>query len=536
MRLTFTYLPYSDTHAFSPLVIDYLNQDERLRTYYAYAPERKGIAEAIAQRQQYPVDRKLLAAVLEDQLSPYPLHDAVKANIKKLENSRTYTVCTAHQPNLMTGYLYFIYKILHAIKLAHELKESFPENDFVPVYYMGSEDNDLEELGTFLYGGRKYVWDAKGQSGAVGRMKTESLKPLLEELFRVLGPPGEHSDELKEMITRAYLSHETMGAATTNLVNDLFGRYGLVVLDPDDRRLKRSFISVMQEDLLQETAHAVVSDQIANLSEHYKVQAHPRSINLFYLTDGLRERIEKKGDKWIVLHTDLQFNREQLLQELDQYTERFSPNVILRGLYQETILPNVVFIGGGAEIAYWLQLRSLFKHFGVFYPCLLLRQSVLWIEAHQESLRVKTGLTLSQIFTPEHELVYRYVCEHSEHDWELDHERAALDSLFAGLKLKAATLDSTLRASAEAALAKMKHQMDTLEKKMYRAEKRKMQDQIARISKLRAHIFPNNSLQERVENFVTWYARLGSAFSDRLFEGIDPLRHQFLVIAEDGGE
>ena len=248
---------------------------------------------------------------------------------------------------------------------------------------MGSEDNDIDELGTFRFRGDKFVWDGSGQSGAVGRMDTAGLKPLINSLFKQFGPPGKNCDDLLEIITEAYAKQKTIGAATQYLVNALFGRFGLVVLDPDDAEFKKSFVPVMEDELLNKASYPIITSQIKKLGEHYKIQAHPREINLFYLADQLRERIERNGEKWVVLNTAIEWTKNELLKELNEHPERFSPNVMLRGLYQETILPNAVFIGGGAEVAYWLQLKPLFEHYKVFYPAVHLRQSVMWVENNE---------------------------------------------------------------------------------------------------------------------------------------------------------
>lgn len=532
MQRSHTYLPYSDTGYFSALVIDYLANHGAARPFFSFTPDSSGIARSIEQRSRTPIDRGTLSGTLERQYLSLKKHPKVEEHIAQLRAENTFTVCTAHQPNLLTGYLYFIYKIIHAIKLSEELKASYPGKNFVPVYYMGSEDNDLDELGTFNYAGKKYRWDGDGQEGAVGRMKTQSLKPLLNELFKVLGPPGANLDSLTEMLTEAYLKHETIGAATQYLVNELFGRYGLLVLDPDDAVLKKQFITIMKDDLLNQQAYSLVSAQAEKLEEHFKAQAHPRPINLFYLKDGLRERIEKQGSNWQVLHTGIQWTETELLHELETHPERFSPNVILRGLFQETILPNVAFIGGGAEVAYWLQLKPLFEYYNVFYPVVLLRQSVLWINKRQSELREKTGLTIEEMFKPETELVRQYITTHGDNGWQTTEEVTAIEKILAQLRAKATSLDVTLRSSADAVMAKIRYQVQVLEKKMLRAEKRKMQTELLRISKLKQDIFPNNSLQERVENFVGYYLQYGSAFFDVLKDAIQPLKNEFLVIEE----
>lgn len=530
MANTYTYVPYGETGYFSHLVTDYLSKHPATQQFYRFNTDAAGIAQAIEERAKYPVNRQTLADVLTKQYAELPQHDKVTTNIALLRQENTYTICTAHQPNLLTGYLYFIYKIIHAIKLAEELTEQHPGKNFVPVYYMGSEDNDIEELGTFRFRGDKYVWDGSGQSGAVGRMSTAGLKPLLQQLFKVFGPPGKHSDELTDIITKAYLQHKTIGAATQYLVNELFGRYGLIVLDPDEAALKEAYIPVMKDELLHQRSYEIVSAQINELEQNYKIQAHPRHINLFYLTDQLRERIEKQGQSWVVVNTDIKWSEQEMLAELNGHPERFSPNVILRGMYQETILPNVAFIGGGAEVAYWLQLKTLFGQYTVFYPAILLRQSVMWVHQLQARQREQTGLSLQELFKQEDELVRSYVSKHSGNEWQTSIEETAMESIFEKLKAKATALDPTLTSSAEASLAKIKKQLHILEQKMLRAEKRKMDTQLDRLVRLRNALFPGNGLQERVENFAEYYLEYGPPFFDIIKNGIRPLNGALLII------
>ena len=525
-----TYLPYSDTGYFSQLVLDYLAGDKKLDGFYTYATNAKGYADAIAARSKYPIDRKALVGTLQKQYANLPQHEAVTNNIAALANENTFTVCTAHQPNLLTGYLYFIYKIAHAIKLAEELKAAHPGKNFVPVYYIGSEDNDLDELGTFRYEGKKYVWDAAGQTGAVGRMKTTSLKPLLEDLFKVLGPPGKNLDQLKKLLTEAYLKHDNIADATQYLVNDLFGKYGLIVINPDEAIFKKGIAHIIKDDLLHQSAHPLVVAQMEKLEQHYKAQAYPRPINLFYLIDGLRERIEQQGDKWVVVNSDISFTKDELLAELDNHPERFSPNVITRGLLQETMLPDVAFIGGGAEVAYWLQLKPVFDHYKVFYPVIVLRQSALWLNEAQQKQLQQLNLGIADAFKPELELVKAYIDTHTGKQYQTSQETTEIEKVFASLKQKAVSLDPTLRSSAEAALTKMKYQLEVLEKKMLRAEKRKMQTELQRLSRMKSSIFPNNSLQERTDNFMAWFLQYGYDYIGILKDAIQSDKQQFLVI------
>lgn len=537
---TYTRIPYAQTHRFSTLVEDYLRQAPELRSCYEFAGTEDGLAAAIAARSTYPVDRAALVKVLTEQYSHLPPADAVTTNLGLLSSENTFTVCTAHQPNLATGYLYFIYKILHAVSLAKQLKQLHPKLDFVPVYYMGSEDNDLEELGTFRYADKKYVWEAESQTGAVGRMKTKSLKPLLEDLFKVLGPPGDAADELKEMLVAAYLHHDTITAATRYLVHQLFGRFGVVVLDADDARLKKSFVDVMKDELLHSTAEQLIlnpAKSVFNIpgskekDAPYTLQAVPRNINLFYLKDNLRERIERTAeDNWVVVNTELSWPREHLLQELDSFPERFSPNVILRPLYQETILPNVAFIGGGSEVAYWLELGEVFKKYEVFYPAVMLRQSVWWVNAEARAKLTALDLEPEDLFADENEIHRMLIDKNAPAGWDTATERDALEYLMDAVREKAMLVDGTLERAADAALKKMDNQLIKIEKKIARAYKRQMEVPIARLEKIMQSGFPGGGLQERSENFMGYYLAYGPQWLDAILNGIAPFQHKFLIV------
>lgn len=524
-------IPHQATNFFSKLNTDYLSGQEALASFYRFRPDDAGLDEAIAMRKQFPVNRKVLTDALHRQYRNYAVHESVSRNIEALSDENTFTVCTAHQPNLMTGYLYFIYKIVHAARLAQHLGKRHPGHKFVPVFYIGSEDADLDELGVFRFNGVRFRWQTD-QAGAVGRMSTEDLQPLLGQLNALIGPPGDNAERLKDIIFNAYRQHATIAGATRYIVNELLGAYGVVVIDPDDHELKQSFVPILLQELMVPKAHDLVQQTSKALEQEYGAQAFSRPINLFYLKDDIRERIEREGDEWHVLRTNIRWNREALEQEVKEYPERFSPNVILRGLYQETILPDVAFIGGGSEVAYWLQLKPAFDHYKVFYPALVLRQSVLWIDAAASQLQHKTGLTDEELFLPSEKLARFFVQKHTSKDLQLEDTRQQMNQVFEQIKNKAIHIDVTLRASAEAAITRMRHQLDTMEKKMMRAEKRNMAEQLSQIYKLKNKLFPNESLQERYDTFMPYFLEQGDRFFETLLAATRPYGDQFLMIRE----
>ncbi len=524
-------IPHQATTFFSKLNTDYLSGMENLDSFYQFSPDDEGLDKAIAARRQFPVDRQVLTRVLRKQYHNYSLHENVNRNIDALADENTFTITTAHQPNLMTGYLYFIYKIIHAAKLAQHLQNRHPGKKFVPVFYIGSEDNDLDELGVFRFNGIRFRWQTE-QTGAVGRMATHDLQPLLQQLIALIGPPGDNAERLKDMILQAYGKHHTIAAATRYIVNELLGKFGVVVIDPDDAALKALYIPVLQQELLQPKANDLVQQTSETLSREYTVQAFSRPINLFYLKDDIRERIEHVDGVWRVLRSNIQWNKEELEAEIIAHPERFSPNVILRGLFQETILPNVAFIGGGSEVAYWLQLKPVFDHYHIFFPALVLRQSVLWIDPKSAELQRRIGMMDEELFQPTEKLVRSFVQKHTHKDLQLEDIRQQMNNIFDQVKAKAVNIDVTLRASSEAALTKMRHQLDTMEKKMMRAEKRNMAEQLSQIYKLRNKLFPNESLQERYDTFMPYYLEQGEAFFDTLMETTLPYGNQFMILRE----
>ncbi|HJV18828.1 MAG TPA: bacillithiol biosynthesis cysteine-adding enzyme BshC [Sediminibacterium sp.] len=529
MDCTTAFLPYEGTGYFSKIVADYLKQADTLRPFYRYTPDMNGIRSALDARKKTTTNRSLLVSALREQYSGLEISPEVSANIALLEAKHTFTITTAHQPNIFTGPLYFIYKIMHAVKLAEELAASFPEDRFVPVYYMGSEDADLDELGFVNVGGQKLVWETR-QTGAVGRMKVD--KAFLKIIQNIEGqiavlPKGA---ALVELFRTCYTEGKLIQQATLELVNHLFADYGVVVVVPDHAQLKTAFIHTVTKELTQQFSHVAVEQTAAALSQHYKVQAAGRTINLFYLIDDKRERIEKEGDHFIVQQLQLRFSQEEILQELQQNPERFSPNVILRGVFQETILPNVAFIGGGGELAYWLELKKVFEAAGVPYPVLILRNSFLFIEQEQKERLNKLGMHHADFFIPTAEYINALVKSRSANQLELTVELQEATAFYQKLESRAGAIDNSLTDHVISLKVKALKKLEELEKKMLRAEKDKFEITIRQITALKAALFPGNNLQERTDNFSLFYSKYGTEWMDVIYCASKGLQQEFGII------
>ncbi len=295
MDCTASHLSYDQTGYFTKIILDYLDNNKSLAPFYKYDVSLEGIKSAIYEREKFHTNRELLVRELKKKYAKVEQSPIVNNNIEKLLSANTFTITTAHQPAIFTGTLYFIYKILHTIKLAEDLAKEFSDKNFVPVYYMGNEDADLDELGKIYLDGEKIVWDTK-QTGAVGRMNTKGLEKIISKIEgQFSGMP--YGKELVQILKDCYLNSQDIQTATFKLIHQLFAKYGLIVLIPDTAELKKQMLPVFEDDLFHQTSSSIVEKTIDDLSKHYKVQANPRSINLFYLKDNIRNRIEKVDDK-----------------------------------------------------------------------------------------------------------------------------------------------------------------------------------------------------------------------------------------------
>ncbi|AHM61956.1 hypothetical protein D770_18525 [Flammeovirgaceae bacterium 311] len=499
-------LPLEQTGHFPPIFTDYIQQDPKLQPFYSRPPRPESFKAQMQEKQFSAAQRQLLQEVLQDQYKGLELPEPVAENIASITSADTFTLTTGHQLNIFTGPLYFIYKIAATIKACQELQQQYPDKRFIPVYWMASEDHDLAEINHFRLFGEKWSWETD-QQGPVGRFSTDGLPELAERL-----------PEAVPLFRKAYENAGSLAQATRDYVHELFGKWGLIILDADDARLKASFAPVFKEELLQQSSQALVQEASARLEElGYKSQVFPREINLFYMQNGLRERLVQEGEAWAVLNTDLKFSKDELLQELEQHPERFSPNVVLRPLFQEWILPNLAYFGGPGEIAYWLQLKPVFDQHQISFPVLMPRQFVLVLAKAQENRRQKLGLSAEQLFEDQHQLKTRLLRDWSEHEISLQEERQQLQQFFEALQQKAAAVDKSLSGFVGAEGTKAEKSLENIEKRLKKAEEQRHQTEMQQLEGLLDKLFPNGNLQERTDNFLNFYLN-DPQFLDKLME------------------
>lgn len=523
-------IPYAATQRFSPLVLDHVAGDPFLEAFRSFPPTAEGLRQAASARGFDAAARLSLAEALRRQYAGLDTEGPVGRNLQRLAMPDALTVTTGHQLCLFLGPLYVPFKLLNAIRLARTLEQELAR-PVIPVFWMATEDHDRAEIDHAWLGEHRLHWPGTA-GGAVGRMRLENIGGVVEEACALLGP-GLEADRLRALLRECYRPERTLAEATRRFAHALFGRYGLVIIDGDDPVLKRLFAPIMREELLNGIAKRAVDHADGRLAERYAPQAHARAINLFHLREGHRSRIDAEAGHYQVLNGGPRYTLEELLQDVEEHPQDYSPNVLLRPLYQETVLPNIAYIGGGGELAYWMQLRWLFQAVRVPMPVVLLRTSAALVSAKAGQLRAAIGLTHEDLFAPAAELRTRVARAAFKGSAALDAERAGLAALLGNARDKARAIDPTLQASAAATEARMMRLLDGLQARMDRALRRREAVSLDRLDRVLSELFPAGGLQERRLNMLPMLALRGPALLDQWLEALDPMDPRFTLLLDE---
>lgn len=502
-------ISFSASGQFGRVFLDYVSGAERMKPFYPFAPGEAGLREAIDALRYEESMRPVLLAALRRQYESSGLQ-APEQFVTALENGAC-TITTGHQLCLFTGPLYFIVKIASVIRLAREA-EAISGKSVIPVYWMASEDHDFEEIASVQLFGKKLSWE-KTTGGPVGKLSVDSLAGMLHEIKTLMGE-SPAAKKLSRIFEEAYRPGRNLAQATRELVHRLFDGKVLVI-DGDDPELKKSFVSFFRKDIFTHEPFRLVNETISRLGE---AQVNPREINVFYTGENFRERIVEENENYRVLNTELLFTKEALEQKLQDEPARFSPNVVLRPLYQQWILPNIAYVGGPGEIAYWLQYKSMFDTLGVFFPLLQPRNFFLLVDPAARKKMEKLALSTADFFNDPEALIRQQVTRQSGDSLDLAAEKENITAAFSGIISKAESADATLRKAAEAELQKALNGVEALQGKMIKAMKQKQETGIGQIRKLHEQFFPGGVLQERAMNFIPFWIQSEGKLIDRFVE------------------
>ena len=523
-----TTIPFEKTGKFSQLILDYINSPKKLAEFIDDEVSLQNFKKAIEGKSFSIEKRELLVQQLKHQYKLAGINEPNNVSLLLKENA--YTVTTGHQLCLLGGPQYFIHKIVSTIKMSQQLKEAFPENEFVPIFWLASEDHDFDEInGVNVFGKKLQIEESF--KGPVGRLDANIFLSVIEELDSILGD-SEKDNELRNLFSESY-SSGSLTAATRNWVHELFKEFGLVILDGDDVELKRSFSPVLKDELLSRKSFDSIQDTSKRLTDFgYNAQVTPREINLFYIEDNLRERIVFENNEFSVLNTELTFTEGEILSLLESSPGKFSPNAVMRPVYEEAILPNLAYVGGPGEIAYWLQLKSNFERLKVDFPLLVVRDSFLIPNSKQLYTFIDMGFEIEDVFRGEHELLKEFIKRNSDQEIEFEKEQALLKELNQALLEKIDGIDNSLSGMVNAELSKVSKLFDKVESKLIRAQKLKEEVSVNKIIKFRNSVLPNDVLIERFDSFIPLYLRYGKEYVNSLIDYSDVFDSKLKVVVD----
>tara|TARA_B100000941_G_scaffold288632_1_gene265912 strand:+ start:391 stop:1905 length:1515 start_codon:yes stop_codon:yes gene_type:complete len=498
-------IEFSKTNMFSKKFNEFIDNHKEK----PYFPTYDNI-ERVANNFNFSIhSRKKLSDEITSQYGDIEIPDSVRKNIISIKKENTFTVTTGHQLNIFSGPLYTIYKIISTIKLAENLRAKYKDNNFVPVYWMASEDHDFDEIKTFFSKGKTYEWDIY-PSGAVGGIDPSSIKKLL----------GMIPDSI-EIFEDAYLTSNTLSEAVRKYMNALFSRYGLIVFDPDSKALKASVKELIYSDIFDNTISKVED------SSNEKSDVYVRKINFFYMKEGLRKRIESVEDKFIVRESEISFSKEEMEKEINSNPQRFSPNVVMRCLYQQMIMPNVTYIGGPAEVVYWLSFRKFFDKYDAEFPVIVPRDSVLIISSKSSKTLARYGLNIQDIFNGKNNIEKKSLGVLLDDDKNFSSEIKKIREQFHLIASKYKSVDKTMSPHVLANSKKTEKMLIQVEKRFIKSQKDLNKILVDRVGDLFHECFPDGAPQERKDNIMSFY---NSTFIEDLVRILDPMELKFKII------
>lgn len=494
---------FDDFNASSKLVRALINENEQVQAFVSSFFSEKNVLLQTDKKEFTATNRTRLVERLTAQNKNISLSDLSKKNIAKLNSQNVFTITTGHQLNMATGPLYTIYKILEVINWCEQLNGTQKEKYFVPIFWMATEDHDFEEINHINLFNSKIKWQHKSADNCVvGRISTKESHEFVNQILEKF-----NDEELNEQVAHflaVYSNNNTLAHANRSLINNLFGKYGLVIIDGDDKYLKEGFVEIAKGEIEALVTHNSVkrtNDKLNSLDFHQQVFL--RECNLFYIEpDGERVRIEKTTEGFLIKHQN--YSATELLELLKQYPERFSPNALLRPLYQESILPNVAYVGGGGEIAYWLQLKETFSSFCLQFPLLKVRDSVLLVNSKMSEQLNEFGYSILDLKKNTDELFRDFVTKNQSIELSLAEQLNELNSIKLVVLEKALAIDKNASIFIEAEFQRMANQIEKMEKKFVAAEKKNQDKSIKQLEKLQFSIFPDGGFQERFENYLSY--------------------------------
>ena len=489
-----------------------------------------GLAERVSSRS---LPRAALAEVLAEQNRSYGCGDATLANIRKIADDRACAVVTGQQVGLFSGPLYTIYKALTAIKLAERLERS-GHGAFVPVFWMASDDHDLAEIDHILLLDKDHrLEEIRCPMPSIAATKIPAsgmiLPPEIEDCLRRLEDLTRDTEFKAGILARlrnAYRPGRTMVESFACWMTELFASSGLIFVDASHPNLKALGKEVFRREIAEESpstqAALETSQKLRQAGYGEQIHLHERILNVFYAERG-RRSIQRTGSGFEIKDPLQALSKEELLALAEDKPFLFSPNVLLRPIFQDALLPTAAYIGGPGEIAYFAQMKGVYERFGLPMPIIYPRKSLTLVEKSVDHILKKYGLDVIDVWSKGDQIISTVAEEGipASLSAALNLARSDQDRDFSALAAEIAAFEPTLKNSAALARGKTAQQLDFLEKKILGAAKKRSEIAVRQLGTAVDNLYPNRSLQERVFNIVPYLLKYGAAFMDTLERAVE---------------
>lgn len=540
------FINFSDIPGHQNLFLDYLYEFENVEKYFRYNFRDTNSFSSLFQKisESERADKKSVVNAIDQFYSAYKPSKKTKVNIELLGKDKTVAVVTGQQLGILGGPLYTFYKTITAIKLASSLKEKYDDYNFVPVFWLEGDDHDFEEvtelnlinqkneLQKFIYNDNK---PEDFNRGNIGRLAfNEGIENFIQEVKSELRET-EFSKNVFELFEDSYKLGNTFKKAFSNLIFNLFDEEGLIIFDPQQNEIKNLLKPIFKKELSNFEVHANEVVKIsADLEEVYHSQVKVKPINLFYSDNNGRYSIEPEDDLFRLKGKRQKFTLIELLDEIENYPDKFSANVLLRPITQDYLLPTGFYVAGPSEISYFAQVMPLYNKFGISEPVIYPRSSVTILEKNIKGVLEKYELNIEDIFVEEKLLNNRVLNQVADIriDDLLNEDEHQIAKAMDNIKEKLFGIDPTLKDLSDKTYQKIKQGLDTLKSKAENAQERKHDVALRQIKKASISLYPNNNLQERELNWLYFANKYGMDIIKWIFDevAINKFEHQVIEL------
>jgi len=453
----------------------------------------------------------------------------VYLNISKLSKNNVYTITTGHQLNIFLSPLFLIYKIISVIAYANYLNHKIKGHHFVPCFWMATEDHDFDEIKSLNLYGDNYHWDLTTKD-AVGNLASESILNILSEIKDSL-LQSSYGQELFNIYNYAYSNNKNYANATRSVLSSLFGDYGLVVVDGNNAQFKKMFAPYLKEEFKSSCVYNNVSETNKSLKINYRPEINAMKNNIFYLKNNIRSKIQFNQTHYFSIDHNQSWSKDQLLDEISSFPERFSPNVFLRTLYQECIMPNILYLGGPSEISYWIQLKKLFQTMDIDYPLLELRSHFLFLSKDQSDIITKINLNEDHLFHSYDEKIKHILQKESMINFDDDY--LVFQNQLMKMEQKMNTMKGFPINSLRVFEKRLQTEFSRLSSKVLKFEKAQRPNILCQVKSIHETLFPNNSTQEKIKSFIPYYIKYGKGFFDLLIKESPIFDNKYTILTEE---